>query len=64
MTLDAEWELDRRRSWNFMFDLMEAEREAHPDWTDDEIYDAACLRNIDRFAALIDQHKEESREQH
>ena len=60
--MTEDWELDRRRTWNALFDLMEAEREEHPDWTDDQIYDAACLRNINRFAAIIDQAKESRRE--
>lgn len=64
MTHEQEWEIDRRRSWDALFDIMEAERDAHPDWTDNQIYDAACVRNIDRFAALIDQAKERSRDSH
>ncbi len=62
MTLE---EIDRRRSYESMFDLMEEARTEHPDATDDEIYDIVCYRMIpDRIAAQVDQMKDERRYGH
>ena len=59
MTLE---EIDRRRSYDSMFDMMEQYAAEHPGATDDEIYDAVCFRVIpDRIAAQVDQMKDERR---
>jgi hypothetical protein len=64
MTLE---EIDRRRSYESMFDLMEQEREKHPELADDDnaIYDIVCYRTIpDRIAAQVDRIKESRRDNH
>jgi hypothetical protein len=60
MTLE---EIDRRRSYESMFDMMEQVREQHPDWDDDQLYEHVCFHVIpDRIAAQVDQMKERRRE--
>lgn len=58
-------EIDRRRSYESMFDLMEEIREQHPDWGDNELWDVVCWRVIpDHIAAQVDQMKERRRDNH
>lgn len=45
-----------------LFDLMELYREEHPDATDDECFEAVCMWNIDRVAAIADALKEKRRD--
>lgn len=42
-----------------LFDLMEIYREEHPEATDDECFEAVCMFNIDRVAAIADALKED-----
>ena len=59
MTLE---EIDRRRSYESMFDLMEQVREQHPEWNDDELWEHVCFHVIpDRYAAQYDRMKDEAR---
>lgn len=45
-----------------LFDLMELYREEHPEATDDECFEAVCMWNIDRVAAIYDALKEQRRD--
>ena len=45
-----------------LFDLMEIYRAEHPGATDDECWEAVCMWNIDRVAAIADALKEERRD--
>lgn len=63
--MTEDWELDRRRSWESFFDLMEEYRSEYPEATDDECFDAVCFHTIpDRVSAAVDAAKESRREQH
>lgn len=52
--MTEDWELDRRRSWESFFDLMERYHEQHPDASDDECFEAVIWHN----------HKDESHDNH
>lgn len=62
MTLE---EIDRRRSYYSVFDMMEDYRAEHPDATDDEIWDVVCFRIIpDRYSRAYDQMKDARHDNH